>query len=186
MFPQDASALVLSSGKLPLRSGNDVTGAHAQIKQTSRSVRCSSVFTMICIRRLCASIPPLLAQVAILVGAATVFDPLAALAQALAVPKLVQHVATGMDNSWLLTADGNNTFTVNLPNRTLSGNLLVLGIQCNGVGSIVSVKDSAGTNLIAGPSINGSSKKAWIYYEPNCAGYNYGFSDNVWSKTLLV
>jgi hypothetical protein len=33
-------------------------------------------------------------------------------------PTLVQHVATGMDNTWLGTPDGNNTFTVNLPNQT--------------------------------------------------------------------
>src|ERR1700752_459850 len=110
MFPRDALAHVLSSGKLRLRSGNDVAGTHAQIEQASTSIRNPAVFTAICIRRLCASIPHLLAQIAILAGAAAVFDPVAALAQALAVPTLVQHVATGME------CNGVTTFIITLPN----------------------------------------------------------------------
>jgi hypothetical protein len=160
MFPQDSPAQVLSPGKVRLRSGNDVTGAHAQIKQTSTSIRNPTLFTAICIRRLCASIRPLLAQIAILAGAAPIFDPLAALAQGLAVPTLVQHVATGMESNGVID------FIITLPNAALSGNCLILGIQYPSSGAITSVTDNQGNTWTEGPSTTNATydRRMATYY----------------------
>ena len=170
MFPQDSPAHVLLPGKVRLRSGNDVAGAHAQIKQTSTSIRNPTVFAAIYIRRLCASIPPLLAQIAILAGAATVFDPLAALAQAPAVPTLVQHVATGMEYN------GVKDFIITLPNAALKGNCLILGIQYPSSGAITSVKDNQGNTWTEGPSTTNATydREMTLYYATNVAAGTQG------------
>ena len=80
-----------------------------------------------------------------------------------AVPTLVQHVATGMDRYPI------NTLTIQLPNAVRAGNCLILGVQFNSAGSVVSVTDERGNNWIAGPTAtNGSfSKRMNLYYVLN-------------------
>lgn len=85
-------------------------------------------------------------------------------------PGMVQHVATGMDG---LPAA---TFTINLPNLTLSGNLLVCCVQYQSSGSITSVKDSQGNSFTLGTSFSNATynKKAAIYYLANCVSGSTG------------
>jgi len=80
-----------------------------------------------------------------------------------AVPTLVQHVATGMDRYPI------NTLTIQLPNPARAGNCLILGVQFNSEGSVASVTDDQGNNWIPGPTAtNGSfSKRMNLYYVLN-------------------
>lgn len=84
-----------------------------------------------------------------------------------AVPTLVQHVASGMDNHFL------TTLTVSLPNPAGAGNALILGVRFNGAGSIALVSDNEGDSWLAGPTVLNStsgtfvSTRMSIYYALN-------------------
>ena len=102
-------------------------------------------------------IAAILAKVAILSVVAILVDPGSALA---ATPRLVQHVATGMDR-WPVT-----NLTINLPNPAGAGNALILGVQFRSAGSISSISDDQGNRWVAGPSAvnNTYSQRVVLYY----------------------
>ena len=95
----------------------------------------------------------------------------------MATPTLVQHVATSVDATYNVSPTAptnykNTTFTVYLPNSTLTGNTLILAFQWAGGGTITSVKDSAGNSLTSGPTFTNSSNNnltAQVFYEFNIA-----------------
>jgi chitodextrinase len=79
-------------------------------------------------------------------------------------PTLVQHVATGMDETPV------TSLKVTLPNPAGAGNALILGIQFHSSGSVSSVADNQGNTWVAGPTATGSSQRMSLYYALNVAG----------------
>jgi hypothetical protein len=78
-------------------------------------------------------------------------------------PTLVQHVATAMEENVV------TTLTIPLPNPAGSGNALILGVQYQNPGSIVSVTDDGGNNWILGPAVNNFGQTMALYYAMNVA-----------------
>jgi hypothetical protein len=78
------------------------------------------------------------------------------------VPTLIQHVSTGMDQNPI------STLTIGLPNPSLAGNLIIVGVQFSTANSasasIASVTDNMGNVYTAGPSVKNNGQVQALYY----------------------
>ena len=84
---------------------------------------------------------------------------------AAATPTLVQHVSTGREN----TGGTNPSLKVTLPNPTLAGNALILGVEGNSSLAIATPTDDKGNTWIAGPSISTGGQTVASFYALNVA-----------------
>jgi hypothetical protein len=82
---------------------------------------------------------------------------------ATAMPTLVQHVATAMEENPV------STFTLPLPNPVGSGNALILGVQYQSLGSVALVTDDGGNDWVLGPTVTNDGQTMALYYASNAA-----------------
>ncbi len=80
-------------------------------------------------------------------------------------PTLVQHVSTGREN----TGGANPSLRVTLPNPTLAGNALILGVEGDSSLAIATPTDDRGNTWIAGPFISSGGETIASFYALNVA-----------------
>jgi len=162
MFPKGVGSQLVWPSDVSLLSSNGRNAACVQIIRMGLVMRGLRAFAGMRIGKLCRRGLPIRRKITILAGAAIIFGPGAAPA---AVPKLIQHVATGMDRFPV------RTLAMSLPNPAGAGNALILGLQFRSAGSVASISDNEGNNWVAGPSAvnTANSQKMILYYCLNVA-----------------
>ncbi len=101
-----------------------------------------------------------------------------------ATPAMVQHVSTGREN----TGGSNPRLKVTLPNPTLAGNALILGVEGNSGLAIATPTDDKGNTWIAGPSVSSGGQTIASFYALNVAAgtqvITTGYTGNATSSDI--
>ncbi len=81
-------------------------------------------------------------------------------------PTLVQHISAGRENTTSATSTSLKVF---LPNPSLSGNALILGVECDGSDTIGTITDDKGNTWVVGPAIATGGQIVASFYVLNAA-----------------
>jgi hypothetical protein len=81
-------------------------------------------------------------------------------------PTLVQHISAGREQN---NTSNPSNLKVRLPNASLSGNALILGVEADAGQTIATPTDNQGNTWVAGPSVNTGGQNITVWYLLNAA-----------------